>query len=196
LELIRAFQAGKGGFEQIRARMNRKQERFPEIYRALGELAVEATKLESELTITLCQLLVGPIKDPKSINVDVVNAIASERRSFPQLADFVQKIFNAYVTDKDARKDLQSVLEEAKNLMKSRGQHIHGHWNLDYTTDKVAQLAHKAVYQSVDPEDLQAIVDKIKDCRLRILPTVTQAFRKPPKADEALKKAAAALPEV
>lgn len=167
LELFQEFQAGKGGFDEIRARMNRKQARFPEIYRALGELAVEATKLESELTITLCQLLAAN-KEPRSINVGVVNAIAAERRSFPQLADFVQKIFNAYVTDKDARKPLQSVLEEAKNLMKSRGQHIHGHWNLDYTTDKVAQLAHKAVYQSVDPEDIQAIVNKMKDCRLRI----------------------------
>lgn len=71
--------------------------------------------------------------------------------------------------------------------MDSRGQHIHGHWNLDYTTDKVAHLAHKAVHQSVDPEDIQTIVNKIKDCRLRIYPIVIEAFRKPPKTHEASK---------
>jgi hypothetical protein len=175
LELLKAFQEGRETFQQARAKMMAKKAQFPKIFQALGELAVKAAQSESELTITLCDLIVGPITDPKIVNPDVVNAIAQEKRSFPVLADLVKKLFDARVKDYKKRKPFHSAIEEAKTLMKERGSRIHGSWSLDYTTEKVAYFAHKATHESVDPKDIEAIVKKIKDCKERIYLTFRKA---------------------
>jgi hypothetical protein len=180
-ELIKSFQEGRATFEQVRAKMATKQAQFPKIFQALGELAVESAQLESELTITLCELVVGPM-DPKRVNVEVVNAIAQERRSFPVLANLVKKLFNAYIKDEERRKPFHATLGEAMKLMEERGSRIHGFWSLDYSTDKVAYFAHKAVRESVNPEDIEAIVKKVKDCKGKIYSTFVKAFG-PPAAD-------------
>jgi hypothetical protein len=143
-ELLKAWKEGRANFEKMRARMSAKKAKFPKIYQALGELAVESTQLETELTITLCQLVIGPIIDPKQVNPDVVNAIAQEKRSFPVLANLVKKLFNARIKDQNKRKPFHDALTEAKDLMTVRGWHIHGSWTLDYSTEKVAYFAHKA----------------------------------------------------
>jgi hypothetical protein len=161
-------------FPDIREKFKEKKARFPKVLQALGELAVESTQLEGELKIVLCQLLTARHPDT---NPDVVNAIAQERRKLEALADLVKKIFNAHIEDEKKRKPFHEALAEAKTLMTERGKRIHGSWSLDYTTDKVAYFAHKATSESVDPEDVEAIVSKIQICRRRIYETMVKAFR-------------------
>jgi hypothetical protein len=161
-------------FQDIREKFKVKKARFPKILQALGELAVESTQLEMELRIVLCQLLTA--RHPE-MNPDVVNAIAQERRKFEALADLVKKLFNVHIKDEKKRKPFHNAIGEAKSLMTERGHRIHGSWSLDYTTDKVAYFAHKAGGESVDPEDIEAIVKKIRACRDRIYETLLKAFR-------------------
>jgi hypothetical protein len=168
--LPKALRDNREAFEKIRA----KNARFPEIFQALGKLAVESTQLEAELKITFCQLLtIGHAE----MHPDVVNAIAQERRPFAKLAELVKKLFDAYVKDEKKRKPFHAALKEANKLMEERGNRIHGFWSLDYTTDKVAHFAHKATRESVDPEDIEKIVKKMQVCKDSIYGTLVKAFR-------------------
>jgi hypothetical protein len=166
----KALRDSREAFRKVKA----KEARFPKILQALGELAVESTQLEDELKIAVSELL-NPTHS--EVNLDVVNAIAQERRTFDKLADLVKELFKAYIVDEEKRKPFHAALREAKTLMTMRGQHIHASWSLDYTTDKVAYFAHKAGKGSVDPEDIDAIVKRIQACKDRIFETLYEAFR-------------------
>jgi hypothetical protein len=161
-------------FQDIREKFKAKKTMYPKVLQALGALAVESTQLEMELRIVLCQLLTA--RHPE-MNPDVVNAIAQERRKFEALADLVKKLFNAHIKDEKRRKPFHNALAEAKSLMTERGHRIHGSWSLDYTTDKVAYFANKTRTESVNPEDVEAIVKKIQACKDRIYETLVKAFR-------------------
>jgi hypothetical protein len=61
--------------------------------------------------------------------------------------------------------------------MEMRGSYIHGSWGIDYTSDKVAYWAHKARSAALDPEDIQAVVTQVRDCKDSLYGVLFDAFQ-------------------
>jgi hypothetical protein len=104
-EILKMLRDQREAFKTIKA----KRERFPKTLQAFGELAIETAQLEGELTITVSELI-SSAGDPKAMNLDVVDIIAHEKRSFPALAELAKKLFDAHIKDPALRKPFHEKL--------------------------------------------------------------------------------------